>query len=297
MTRILVVDDEPAHREVLGTYLELAGYDVEEAEDGSAAIAWMEQIRPDLVLLDLQMPEMDGFAVLRKMRSDPQLASVPVIMVTAMGKGSLKVRGLELGADDYVTKPFDKAELLARVRARLRTAARQPEQRAAMQGELDVMRLADVLQTLDLVGRPSRVRLMELGGELTMAKGRIVEVSFGQHRSDAALSRLMLLERGPFQVDFIEAPREVPSDAPSLQHSLMDAGVELDDVNQVIGRIGRENPIVSLRREGAQGVLSGVPTLSPARLLDMLTSTKGSLREIAKALATAFEQGSLIIVE
>ena len=297
MTRILVVDDESSHREVLVTYLELGGYEVDEAEDGVAALAWMQRVRPDLVLLDLQMPEMDGFAVLRRMREEEGLAAVPVIMLTAMGKGSLKVRGLEMGADDYVMKPFDRVELLARVRARLRAAARETERRVGMRGEIGALRLSDVLQTVDRAGKPARVRLMELGGEVVVVHGRVVAATFGQHRGGGALTRQLLLERGPFQVDFIDVPTEPIGDAPSLQHLLMDSGVEMDEVNQVLGRIGRDDPIVSLRHAGAQGVLSHVAPATPMRLLDLVTGMAGDLRENAKALAAAFDDGHLVIVD
>jgi DNA-binding response OmpR family regulator len=117
VTRVLVVDDEPMVREVLQRYLELDGFEVAVAEDGEAALASFAEARPDLVVLDLMLPRIDGLEVFRRMRAS---ASTPVIMLTARGGETDRVVGLDLGADDYVTKPFSPREVIARVRAVLR---------------------------------------------------------------------------------------------------------------------------------------------------------------------------------
>jgi len=117
MTQVLVVDDEPMVREVLARYLEAEGFGVVTAGDGEEALDRFEESRPDLVLLDLMLPRIDGFEVLDRMRT---LARVPVIMLTARGEETDRVVGLDLGADDYVTKPFSPREVVARVRAVLR---------------------------------------------------------------------------------------------------------------------------------------------------------------------------------
>jgi DNA-binding response OmpR family regulator len=118
-TRVLVVDDEPMVREVLARYLEMEGFEVETAEDGEQALATFDAAPPDLVLLDLMLPRIDGFEVFRRIRARTQTA---VIMLTARGEETDRVVGLELGADDYVTKPFSPREVVARVRAVLRRA-------------------------------------------------------------------------------------------------------------------------------------------------------------------------------
>ncbi len=117
--RILVVDDEPRMRRFIHMNLDLEGYQVLEANNGLEAIKRVRQDLPDLVLLDVMMPDMDGFEALRSIR---QISSVPVIMLTVKGDEEDKVRGLELGADDYVTKPFGPRELSSRIKAVLRRA-------------------------------------------------------------------------------------------------------------------------------------------------------------------------------
>lgn len=119
--RVLVVDDDPTVAEVAAGYLERAGYDVERAGDGLAALERFAALRPDLVVLDLMLPGMDGFEVCRRMRAQ---GPVPVVMLTARGDEDDRILGLETGADDYVTKPFSPRELVLRVEAVLRRGRR-----------------------------------------------------------------------------------------------------------------------------------------------------------------------------
>ncbi len=116
---MLVVDDEPIVLDVLARYLTREGFEVATARDGEEAVTSFPVFRPDLVLLDLMLPRIDGFDVLRRIREEE---AVPVIMLTARGEETDRVVGLELGADDYVTKPFSPREVVARVRAVLRRA-------------------------------------------------------------------------------------------------------------------------------------------------------------------------------
>ncbi|MEK7411925.1 MAG: response regulator transcription factor [Planctomycetota bacterium] len=117
---ILVVEDDPAMALGLTRMLETAGYRVIAAKNGAEVAAIVRDKRPDLVLLDVMMPRKDGFQVVRELRAAGE--GVPVVMLTAKGEAADKVLGLELGADDYVTKPFGVPELLARIKARLRRA-------------------------------------------------------------------------------------------------------------------------------------------------------------------------------
>ena len=121
--RILLVDDEPRLIRLMRLNLEHAGYQVSEAADGQQALDQLRDTLPDLILLDVMMPELDGFEALKLIR---EISSVPVIMLTARGQEDDRVRGLELGADDYVTKPFSPRELMSRVRAVLRRAESPP---------------------------------------------------------------------------------------------------------------------------------------------------------------------------
>lgn len=121
--RILVVDDEPNIVDLVTMYLEQEGYRVESAFDGAQALDQIQEHEPSLVVLDLMLPEVDGFEVCRRTRAH---SDVPIIMLTARDDDVDKIVGLELGADDYLTKPFNPRELVARVKAILRRADRSP---------------------------------------------------------------------------------------------------------------------------------------------------------------------------
>ena len=164
VARILVVDDEPKIVQLVRDYLERAGFAVSAARDSNEALMRARQERPDLIVLDLGLPELDGLEVTRRLRRD---SGVPIIMLTARHEETDKVVGLELGADDYVTKPFSPRELEARVRAVLR--------RQAAGADADVLRASDL--TLDI----PRMR--------TEVSGRAVELTGTEFQLLAALAR------------------------------------------------------------------------------------------------------------
>lgn len=144
--QILVVDDEASVVEVVSLYLKREGFSVRQARDGRAALAALAEQRPALVVLDLMLPHVDGLEIMRRLRDDSRRPSdqapvgdVPVIMLTARSQETDRIYGLELGADDYVTKPFSPAELVARVKAVLRrsqAASETPEPEIVKHGDL-----------------------------------------------------------------------------------------------------------------------------------------------------------------
>jgi two-component system alkaline phosphatase synthesis response regulator PhoP len=164
MATILVVDDEPKITQLVRDYLERAGFGVVTAGDGREALMRARTEHPDLVVLDLGLPQLDGLDVTRRLRRD---ADVPIIMLTARDDETDKLIGLELGADDYVTKPFSPRELVARVRAVLRRRDRA--------GADDVLRVGDL--ELDL----PRMRLE--------VAGRVVELTATEFTLLAAMAR------------------------------------------------------------------------------------------------------------
>ena len=122
---ILVIEDERDILNLLSLYLGKEGYTVQSASDGLSGLQWARRHHPSLIILDLMLPEMDGLEVCKRLRSLPETTQVPIIMLTAKTEESDKIVGLELGADDYVSKPFSPKELVARVKALLRRSERQ----------------------------------------------------------------------------------------------------------------------------------------------------------------------------
>ncbi len=151
---ILAVDDEPKMIGIIRMNLELEGYRVSEAHNGLEALKKVREELPDLVLLDVMMPDMDGFETLRRIR---EFSNVPVIMLTVKGEEEDKVRGLELGADDYVTKPFSPRELSSRIKALLRRTEMYPVVGQAVVRVDD--RLTIDLQRREVVVEGERIKL------------------------------------------------------------------------------------------------------------------------------------------
>lgn len=172
MTKILVVDDDANIREVVCFALAKAGYATTTAADGEQALARFVAERPDLVVLDILMPELDGTEVCRRLRADPRNAGVPIIFLSSKDDEIDRILGLELGGDDYMAKPFSPRELVARVRARLRRPAADaapallqhgrlrldPEQYKAWWDERElVLTLTEFGILRTLITRPGRV--------------------------------------------------------------------------------------------------------------------------------------------
>jgi len=215
--RILVVDDEPDILNLLEYNLKRAGFQAILAKDGPEAIEAAKAHRPDLVLLDIMLPDMEGTEVLRRLKSREATAAIPVIMLTAKGEEIDKIVGFELGAEDYITKPFSPRELVLRVKAVLKRTAERPEpsDRAISYGELTV----DLSRhKVTVSGKPVELSSTEfrLLSELMQAKGRV-------------LTRDTLLDRA-WGRDCFVIPRTVDTHVRRLRSKLGAAGEYIETV-------------------------------------------------------------------
>lgn len=186
--RILVVEDDSTIRALLGLTLQGAGYrDVSMAGRGDDGLAAAKSGRPDLVLLDVMLPGLDGFAVARRIRETPELAATRIIMLTARTEPEDVCRGLEAGADDYVTKPFDRAVLLARIRAVLRRGLPVTEG-----VDFDGLTVDEPNRVAKLRGRPLDLTPGEfdLLARLVAHRGRIFARSAAERTVDVQVAKL-----------------------------------------------------------------------------------------------------------
>lgn len=206
---ILVIEDDPDIRGLVVTLVERAGMQAREAADGRAGVRAFFEERPDLVVLDIGLPELDGWEVLSRIRD---LSEVPVLMLTAEGEQVQKVRGLEGGADDYVTKPFGPEELVARMQVLLRRRGRR--------GEGEEETVDDGTITLDGAGRRAVVDGREL--ELTPTEFRLL--AFLMRNRNQVVSQPQLLEEvwGNADAD----PHQVRLYVSYLRRKLNEAGVD-----------------------------------------------------------------------
>ncbi len=219
--RILVVDDDREIVRLLSAYLEQSNYKVLTAYDGETALHILRRERPDLVILDLMLPDRDGWDVTRIIRSDPTLKNIPIVMLTARVEDQDKIVGLELGADDYVTKPFNPREVMARVRAVLRRA----------QGELTSPQVLQVGElTIDLAAHQVLVNGQPL--RLTPTEFALLR-ALAEHPGHV-LTRLELIEKGlGYSYEGLE--RTVDSHIKNLRRKLDEAGAAADIIETVFG--------------------------------------------------------------
>src|SRR5919199_3302929 len=162
--RILIVDDQPVNVDILQTRLAIHGYEILTAGDGEEALARARTAQPDVILLDIMMPKMDGIEVCRRLKADTSLPFMPIIMVTARADSKDVVAGLDAGADEYLTKPVDQAGLVARVKSMLRIKALHDtvrEQATCLEAQAEQLaewnrtlerRVAEQLAALDRMG-------------------------------------------------------------------------------------------------------------------------------------------------
>ena len=205
---ILVVDDDPKIVRLVRSYLQQAGFNVETAADGDSALHQMRARRPDLVVLDLMLPVRDGLEVTRTVRSIPELAHTPILMLTARVNDIDRILGLEMGADDYVTKPFNPREVVARVKAILRRS--RP---AGDEGAADVLRLGDL--TLDV--QSHRVSKAGLPVNLTPSEFDILRLLLDH--PGQAFSRTQIIEQG-LGYEYAGLERTVDSHIKNLRRKL-----------------------------------------------------------------------------
>jgi DNA-binding response OmpR family regulator len=225
MATILIVDDEPAIVELARLYLEQDGFRVETAASGPAALEAVEQRRPDLVILDVMLPGLDGFGVCRELR---KRGDTPILMLTARTDDTDKIVGLELGADDYLTKPFNPRELAARVKAILRRS--QAGERPTRVLELAGLRVDLERRDVTVNGEPVTLRTKEFGLLATLLENRGI-----------VLERDRLLER-VWGYDYFGETRTVDVHVMHLRDKIAGSGAAIETIRGIGYKLVAERP-------------------------------------------------------
>jgi len=203
--KILIIEDDRDIVEMLDYNLKEEGYETVSALNGEQGIALADKERPDLIILDIMLPIMDGFEVCRTLKNDDRVAHIPIIILSAKSQETDKVVGLELGADDYVTKPFSPRELIARTRAILRRGREEHTDNKIQRGEITIDRTRHKV----IVGKKDI--------SLTLTEFKLLE--FMARRPGAVFSRARILDAVAGQ-DTISCDRTVDAHIKSLRHKL-----------------------------------------------------------------------------
>jgi two-component system, OmpR family, alkaline phosphatase synthesis response regulator PhoP len=213
---ILVADDEDSIVQLNKLYLTKEGYTVYTARDGQEALDTARRVKPDLIVLDLMMPRLDGWEVCRRLRRDSQ---VPIIMLTARDEDVDKIVGLEIGADDYVTKPFNPRELLARIKGILRRANEVPDPDAAL--DIGDLHIDPARRELHIAGQPTPLRGQEFELLRVLAQG-----------AGRVLTREVLLSQA-WGYDYLGETRTVDVHVAALRERLRASNVEIQSVRGI----------------------------------------------------------------
>lgn len=240
--RILVVDDETYVAMAIREVLETLPAEVVEAYGGEEALRLARAERPDLILLDVKMPGMSGFEVAEALKQDPGTAGIPIVFLSALGSSKEKVRGLDLGAEDYLTKPIDADELRARIRRALRHA-RPAEVEAAgvSSGSLEVMGLATLIRLFEKDRRTGTLGLSWAAerGEVLFVDGHVMQAAQGPRQAERAVYHLLTWRDGQFEMAAYDPGRQVGGEVTAPNQALLLEGQRrLEEIPSLRQRLG-----------------------------------------------------------
>jgi len=258
--RVLLAEDEALMAQIMADMLTEMQIEVSVARDGREALRLASASRPDLVLLDCMMPELDGFEVAAALKANPETQEIPIIFLTARGRVEDKIRGLELGADDYLIKPVRREEMLARVRNVLRRLesrrASAPPDSSLMRGRLEIMGLPNIVQVLEAERRTGTLRVTHDGrrGEILFQEGRIAYAVEGARQGEAAVYRMVAWNTGDFELEPTSGSGPASAQIARSNQSLLLEGMRrLDELPSLLRAVGSpEGPIrmFAVFREG-----------------------------------------------
>ncbi|HEY8944788.1 MAG TPA: response regulator, partial [Polyangiaceae bacterium] len=243
--QLLLVDADPRSVRVLEVSLKKAGYIVTTASDGQDALAKIDYSAPDLILTDTRLPRLDGYELVRQMKERSEHAGIPVVFLTSQRSIEDKIRGLELGVEDYLTKPIFVRELIARVNLLLakrthdRLATSLPaSRRTRLSGSLEDMGVVDLLQTFEVSRKSGLARMTDGRREVRIyfRDGKVVDAELGRLRGEEAVYRALIWSTGSFEVEFAPISREdiIPT---TTQGLLMEGMRRVDEWGRLLEQL------------------------------------------------------------
>lgn len=287
---ILVTDDNPETLELLEAYLTLAGYRVLGANDGGQGLEILHLHQVDLILLDIQMPVRDGFSMMSGIRDNPLWSKIPVIFLSSFDRPNLKVKALEMGAEDYVVKPFDKAELLARIKAVLRRSHRFREVESCFHGDLSSISLPILLQTLALSSKSAQIKLPNVQGWIELEDGYFTGAGFAEFTGQEAVLRLIFGARGTFDVEFDPKVFHQQGIRIPVDSLLINIAPTIDELIGMLGKIPDLNARVKVN-DGS--ILNG----SYTTIQDAMILLPQDLKQNASHILHAVDDGKIVFTD
>jgi len=299
--KLLIVDDNESLLLALEHNLRQAGYSVIKACDGREALSAARQQKPDIIVSDVGMPEMDGIEFCRRLREIDEFAETPFVFLTAHGETEEKVLGLRSGGDDYIVKPFDMEELVARLDGLFekKKSRRQVQQ---LSGRLSEISISDVLQFLDLAQKEGTLCVSNDGkkGEISIKAGLLMGSSYGPDTGEDALVELLQLTDGFFHFE----PKDIPPDGleQPIGFAVMETMRLIDERTVSIGLLPEATQKLALRKNPAESdgeveSVCAVLAAGPNSLTQLEGRTPLSHTRLAIAVAKLLKEGCLEVLE
>lgn len=265
--QLLLVDSDPASVRVLEVSLKKAGFSVTTATDGLDALSKVEHFVPDLILTDTRLPRLDGYELVRRLKKRPEFALAPIVFLTSQKSIEDKIRGLELGVEDYLTKPIFVRELIARVhlllarRAHQRMAQTAGSPKTHLSGDLADMGVVDLLQTFELGRKTGIVHLVSDRQEeafIYFREGQVIDAEHGRLAGEEAVYRCMIWTRGAFEVDFV--PLERPETIHTTTQGLLMEGMRrVDEWGRLLEQLPPLATVFQVNHEALAERLGEIP--------------------------------------
>lgn len=231
---ILIIDDDQVTTAVIEEYLVDFGLKVITAKTGDAGIKIMKKSNPELILLDIMMPGKNGIQILKEIKLTSGCSHIPVLILSSVNRTNIKVKGLELGADDYITKPVDKAELLARIQLSIKRSSKSKIDSKLLEGVLSNFTLADLFQSFEMGQKTATISFPDIDGEISIKNGTVINCRQGLFTKTKAINRIFFLERGRFIVNFNKIDNNPEQNNNKIMNMIMNTIIYVDEVKSSI---------------------------------------------------------------
>jgi DNA-binding response OmpR family regulator len=310
--QLLLVDGDPRSVRVLEVSLKNAGFNVTTASDGSDALAKLEYATPDLILSDTRLPGIDGYEMVRKLKARPEHASIPIVFLTSQKSIEDKIRGLELGVEDYLIKPIFVRELITRVHMLLARRTQEriatgPASRTRFAGSLEDMGVVDLLQTIEVSRKSGVARITDGKRQATVyfRDGKLVDAEIGKLRGEEAIYRALLWTSGNFEVEFkhVDNPDMIPT---STQGLLMEGMRRVDEWGRLSEQLPSLDVVFDVDHETLVERLTEIPDELNAilrlldgrrNLMDIIDESPFDDLSTLSVISKLYFEGLLVLVE
>jgi DNA-binding response OmpR family regulator len=294
---ILIIDDDDFEHYLLDEFLSELGYNIFHSTDGNHGLKTLSRHVPDLILLDILMPEIDGFRVLEKIRSQEKYESIPVVFLSKVDQTNYKARAFNLGAKDYITKPYNLIELHWRIRANIKSCSKYQQVVSNSKGTIEDIGVMTLLQTLILSQKDAILNIPEFNSSVESQYGYFINAKFMDFADDEALNRLLFIEKGNYSISYLKADTSFRT-LEDIKTSLMFNRKLYQEISEnLLKFVPSLDSIVYIKEdEKLEEPLSKYSDRKKLTITDLLLEMEESLENNAEKISSAFKKGLIKLI-